>query len=150
MTPQELSDHQEIAQNLYRYARAVDTRNFDLLDGIFTADALIRYDVPGGRELSYPNLKEWLAETLAIFQRTQHVISNPLIELSGDAARSTCYLTAKHVQIAKNGNKVVTTQGGIYSDVHARTTHGWRISRRTLSGVYVLGTFLGPDEVQRT
>jgi 3-phenylpropionate/cinnamic acid dioxygenase small subunit len=146
--PREIADLLEIQQVLYRYARALDERDFDLLHEVFTPDATIHYDVPGGVRMGFRETVEWLRGALQIFAVTQHVMSNPLIELDGDRARSTTYLTASHVQVRLDGTEVCVVQGGIYRDLHVRTGLGWRIAERTLQATYADGTFLGPDAVQ--
>jgi 3-phenylpropionate/cinnamic acid dioxygenase small subunit len=146
--PREIADLLEIQHVLYRYARAIDERDFDLLRQVFTPDATIHYDVPGGVRLGFREAVEWLRGALQIFAVTQHVMSNPLIELDGDRARSTTYLTASHVQVKLDGAEACVVQGGIYHDQHLRTGLGWRIAARRLQAIYTVGTFLGPDAVR--
>jgi hypothetical protein len=115
---------------------------------VFTPDARIHYAVERGAELSFRELVPWLARALAIFKATQHVITNPLVELAGDAARSTSYLTGTHVQVRVDGEEVLTTEGSVYTDQLVRSPEGWRIAARKLERIWVDGTYLGPDEVQ--
>ena len=144
----ELSDHLEIVDLLHRYARAIDSRDFELLETVFTPDAVIHYDVDRGAKLQFGEMVGWLRTALQIFAATQHVIANPLIELDGDAARSTCSLTATHVQITLDGEESVIVEGGIYRDLHVRSSAGWRIRERTLNRVYVNGEYLPPERVR--
>ncbi len=148
-SPREASDCIEITQTLMRYALAIDGKDYDQLGTVFTPDAEIDYAVARGTELRYPEMVEWLREALQIFRVTQHVITNPVIELDGDRARSTTYLTATHEQVKLNGDSVLVVLGGIYRDRLRRTDAGWRIEKRTLTSVYVTGQFLPPQEVQR-
>lgn len=145
----ELRDRLEIQECLYRYARAIDTRDFDLLSTVFTADALIHYDIAEGIKLHRGEMITWLRNALQIFAATQHVISNPQIELDGDIARSTCYLTGTHVQEKLDGGDSLVVEGGFYTDDHVRSEAGWRIQRRTLRRIYTSGTYLGPDVVRQ-
>jgi 3-phenylpropionate/cinnamic acid dioxygenase small subunit len=149
LTQQEISDHIEITQLIYRYAKAIDTRDFELLSSVFTPDASIHYEVERGTKLPFREMVGWLREVLQIFRVTQHLMTNPSIELHGDTASSQTYLTASHVQRKLDGEDVMTVQGGVYSDLHVRTELGWRIKQRTLKDVYVQGEFLGPDQVQK-
>lgn len=148
MTPSEAADHLEITRQLYRYARAIDTRDWDLLAALFTKDAVIDYRVPGGTRLRLPEMLGWLRESLRIFRTTRHVMSNPLIEIEGDEARSTTYLTATHVQVGRGGQESVATLHGIYRDHHVRGPEGWRIRERILEPVHAEGRFLGPNEIE--
>ncbi len=148
MIDAELRDHLEIQRVLYLYGRAIDTREFELLSKVFTPDAVIHYDVVRGTKLEFPKMVEWLRQALQIFSATQHVMSNALIDIDGDNARATTYLTASHVQVKLDGEEAFTLQGGTYLDRLVRTPDGWRIAERTLRSLFVHGEFLGPDQVR--
>src|SRR5512139_2813386 len=106
------ADRDEIAQALYLYARAIDAKEFALLDAVFTPDAVIHYAVPGGTRLPLREMVDWLREALSMFRITQHVISNPIIALAGDRADSTAYLTATHEQVGLDGKRTVFVDHG--------------------------------------
>jgi ketosteroid isomerase-like protein len=147
--PYETADVVEITQVLYRYARAIDAKDWKALDRVFTPDARIDYAVERGVELRYPELGAWLARAMTIFKLTQHVITNPLVELAGDTARCTSYLVGTHVQIRRaDGAEVLTTEGSRYTDELVRTHDGWRISARRLERLWMNGRYLWGDEVQ--
>ena len=147
--PGAADDVVEITQLLYRYARAIDARDWKALESIFTPDARIHYAVERGAELRFPELGPWLARAMTIFKATKHVITNPLIELEGDAARCTAYLTATHVQVRRDsGAEVLTTEGSTYTDELVRTPEGWRIRARRLDRTWVDGQYLWGDAAQ--
>ena len=147
--PSAADDVVEITQLLYRYARAIDAKDWKVLEQIFTPDARIHYAVERGAELRFAELGPWLASAMTIFKATQHVITNPLVEISGDSARCTSYLTGTHVQIRRDTDvAVLTTEGSTYSDELVRTRDGWRISARRLERTWVDGRYLGPDEAR--
>ena len=141
-------DIAEITQVLYRYARAVDTKDWKALEGVFTADARIHYALEGGAEVSFAQLGPWLAGAMRIFEVTQHVVTNPLVELAGDSARSVCYLQATHAQVRLDGTRKLTTEGGRYSDTWTRTPEGWRIATRRLDRTCVDGEYLLPPAIK--
>lgn len=143
-----VSDHLEITQLLYRYARAIDTRELDGLDQVFTPDAEIHYDFFGGVKRLYADMKPWLREALRIHRATQHCMTNALVELEGDAARATTYLHVAHVQQLKTGGRSYVVQHGTYHDRLVRTPAGWRIRSRRLENVHIEGRFHGPDAVE--
>jgi hypothetical protein len=149
MNLQQISDLLEITQLLFRYARAIDTRDLDLLDAIFTPDAHVHYNVPGGVALPYREMKRWLGEVLPRHQVTQHAMSNPLVELDGDRATATTYLTAAHVQEGRDGRRHYILQHGVYLDSLARTEGGWRITQRRLDNLHTEGRFLRAEEMVR-
>ena len=147
--PYDTADVVEISQLLYRYARAIDAKDWKALDRVFTVDARIDYAVERGAELRFSELGPWLARAMTIFKVTQHVITNPLVELAGDTARCTSYLTGTHVQIrSADGAEVLTTEGSTYTDELVRTHEGWRISARRLERSWIDGHYLGPDEAR--
>jgi len=143
------SDRDEIAQVLYLYARAIDGKELALLDSIFVPDAVIDYAVAGGTCLPVREMVAWLSEALSMFRMTQHVISNPLIELDGDRAQSTAYLTATHEQVGLDGKRTVFVDHGIYKDAWVRTPQGWRIRSRRLERFLLHGEFQMPDRCKR-
>jgi hypothetical protein len=148
VTPQEAVDHVEITQLIHRYGRAIDTRDFAALRQIFTPDAQIAYNVVGGTALELPAMLEFLRGALPMFKLTQHAMGSPVIDLAGDAARATTYLSAAHVQVKLDGEEVYILQHGTYYDRLVRTPQGWRIARRRLENLWTQGEFLTLDRVQ--
>jgi len=51
---QEISDRFEISDLLTRYTRAIDTKDFELLDTCFTPDAFVDYTSSGGISTDFP------------------------------------------------------------------------------------------------
>jgi hypothetical protein len=149
MTPQEAIDHTEITQVLTRYAAAIDDRDFELLRDVFTPDATIHYDVPGGTKLALPEMIDWLRDALSRFRVTQHALALPRIDLDGDAARTSTYVTATHVQSPLNGgDEACAVLHGVYVDRFVRTRAGWRIADRRLDNWHTTGLFLAPSDAR--
>jgi 3-phenylpropionate/cinnamic acid dioxygenase small subunit len=144
LTADDIRDRTEITQLLYRYARAIDDKDYETLNAVFTSDAAINYNVERGTELPFRELGKWLRQALRTFATTHHAITNPIIELDGDRAKSACHLTAAHVQVTLKGEKNYVVMHGHYSDELVRTPGGWRICRRTLESRHVEGEFLDP------
>jgi SnoaL-like domain len=126
---EEMSDRLELQDLLISYSEAIDRREFDELDALFTKDAYIDYRDTGGIEGRYPQVKEWLAETLpAYFERNAHMLGLPAIKLAGDTAtaRTFCF----NPMVLK-GDKAKIMQVGVwYDDEFVRTAEGWRFTRR--------------------
>jgi len=140
-------DRLDISDLLYRYAHAIDGKDFDILDSLFTADAVVHYDVEGGAELPFGEMKSWLGNVLQMFRATQHCVTNPVIVFDGpDSAHSVCYLTATHEQVTDDGRRAIFVDQGIYSDSLDRTADGWRIRHRKLTRIVCHGDFIAPDE----
>ncbi|MEI8002364.1 MAG: nuclear transport factor 2 family protein [Actinomycetes bacterium] len=125
-TLEELQDRFEIDELLTRYAYAIDDREFDRLDTVFTPDARIDYTSAGGIAGAFPEVKAWLAEILPMFSAYQHLVGNRRVTLDGDAATS---VAAFFNPMATNG-EISFFCGGEYHDRLVRTADGWRIAER--------------------
>ncbi|GIW45289.1 MAG: hypothetical protein KatS3mg077_2571 [Candidatus Binatia bacterium] len=128
---QELADRIEIQELLTRYATAIDTRDWDLFTSCFTPDATIDYTAVGGIRGTLPVVRAWLAEVLAAFAMTQHLVTNFQIRIEGDTAECRSCLFNPMGFENDEGNLVVFFEGGYYHDRLVRTDEGWRIRERT-------------------
>ena len=79
-----LADRLAITDVLTRYAWSLDTKAFDGLDDVFTADAHIDYTSSGGPKGPFPEVKAWLASVLPHFPVYQHLVTNIDVRLDGD------------------------------------------------------------------
>jgi hypothetical protein len=66
---QEISDRLEIQDLLSRYSYAIDDRDWDRLDAIFTPDAVIDYSETGGAKGNVAQIKAWLPVAMERFPR---------------------------------------------------------------------------------
>lgn len=128
MDLQELSDRIEIAHLLQSYTRALDERRWDDFDALFTADAHIDYSTFGGSTGGLADTKEFLAESMALFEKTQHLLGLPDITIDGDRARS---VTPCHnpMRIGSGREAKVMVCSLWYHHELVRTPAGWRIAR---------------------
>ncbi len=89
---EEISDRFEIQQLLIDYSTAIDRRQFDDLDRVFTPDAYIDYREMGGIDGRFPEVKAWLKETLPKSSRpTHHMLGNFDVRIDGDNASSRTF-----------------------------------------------------------
>ncbi len=135
----QLRDRLEIEDLLTRYCAAIDAKDFDLLDEVFTADATIDYTRSGGIRDEYPAVKSWLAKALAPFRVVQHLVTNVRVEIDGDRARSVCYFFNPMGLPQQDGGVNTFFCGGIYRDQLLRTERGWRITERVNDQLYAYG-----------
>ncbi len=146
---QKLGDHLEIEQLIQRYGLSLDEKNYDLLDSVFTPDASLHYVMEDQETRgSYRQWKEIFRQFLLPFYWTSHMFSTPVIELAGDAARSSCRLIASHLQIRLSGERNLWIVHGQYRDRLERTTAGWRIRDRCFMGLHSEGRRLPGDQVR--
>ncbi|TDZ86156.1 hypothetical protein DE4585_01479 [Mycobacteroides salmoniphilum] len=133
-TLDEVSDRLQIQQLLVDYATAIDTRQFDDLDEVFTNDAYIDYRAMGGVDGDYPDVKAWLAQVLPAFPMYAHMLGNISIrfdseggaERSSATVRSLCF----NPMVPGGDTEQVLFLGLWYDDTVVRTRHGWRLTRR--------------------
>ena len=132
MTLQELSDRLEIVDLLHRYATGLDSRDWELLASVFTDDGVADYSsLELGVNDGPDAIVDLCRNALSGLDATQHIISNEVIEIDGDRARSRCYFQAQHVfRGAPGGDNFIVA--GTYEDELVRTQAGWRIERRAL------------------
>jgi hypothetical protein len=134
---QEISDRLEIQDLMVRYSHAVDTKQWDLLDEVFTADAHIDYSAMGGAVGDVASTKAFLAQMLPNFPAFQHLISNSSITVDGDTAtgRTMCH----NPMLVSNGDgqQRIMFCGLWYLDTFARINDQWRIARRVEEKSYM-------------
>jgi len=120
-----LEDRIAVEDLLTRYATAVDRRDWDRYRSVFTADAEIDYTSAGGIAGTVDEVVEFLSATLAMFEMTQHLVSNVELTVDGDTATVTAMFN--NPMRVTGGDTWFT--GGWYHHDLVRTPDGWR-SRR--------------------
>jgi len=128
-TVEQLSDRAEIQDLLVREAHALDKGDWDAWEQVFTPDADIDYSENDGARGDPASVRDWLAETFAIFPAAQHLTSNTEIELLGDRARARS-MQYIGVDMVYEGEKRVVISGIWFYDELTRTVDGWRIHKR--------------------
>ena len=127
---EEISDRIEIDDLLIRYTVAIDTKDWELLDTVYTPDARIDYTTSGGIKGEYPEVRTWLAKALSPFTMTQHLISNSVVQIDGDTATArTMVFNPMGTEDGKGGLKLFYV-GAWYDDKLVRSEDGWRIAER--------------------
>lgn len=127
---QEISDRLEIQDLMVRYSHAVDTRQWDLLDEVFTPDAHIDYSAMGGSTGDLTATKEFLATMLPNFLAFQHLISNSSISVDGDTATGRTLCHNPMLVADAQGRQSLMLCGLWYLDTFVRIDGQWRIQRR--------------------
>lgn len=129
LSAQEMSDRLEIQDLLAAYCDAIDSRNWDALDDVFTPDAVIDYTEAGGAKGNLEETKAYLEKALKPFSGMQHMLGLPVIKLSGDTATART-TTFNPMVIDREGKPHIFFVGLWYCDELVRTKTGWRISLR--------------------
>ena len=134
MNLKQLSDRFAIRDLIVRYANALDSRSFEWLDEIFTADAYIDYRATGGIDGNYAKIREWLPPATGAFPHMCHLVGNIAVTVEGDRAQArTLCLNPVEVPMPHGGSQVMFLAMW-YADELLRTAAGWRMTRRVQEG----------------
>jgi ketosteroid isomerase-like protein len=123
----DLADRLAIQDLIARYSRAVDTRDWDGLGGLFAEGATIDYTALGGIRGGVEEIKRYLAGAFEMFASTQHLLGLPDIGVDGDVATA---VTPCHNPLVLDGSDDprILMCGLWYHETFVRTPEGWRIS----------------------
>lgn len=124
MDLQRVADELEIAALLNKYARAVDTKDWELYRSVFTDDAYIDYSSAGAVAGPRDEVAAWLEQGFGAIPMSMHYITNvEILGLDGDLAtvRAMFY---NPMQLP--GMADLSSCGGYYHHELTRTPDGWR------------------------
>jgi hypothetical protein len=132
-----LIDERDIRNVAFRYCRALDTKDWALLDEVFLPDSTAELGTPTTL-VGIDAIRGRIRTALEHLDDSQHLVGNHEIAVAGDEARHRCYLQAQHVRAGATGgpNYIVA---GRYEDRLVRTADGWRIAHRTLTVMWTDG-----------
>lgn len=135
MDIQRVSDELDIRALLSRYARAVDTKDWELYRSVFTDDAHIDYSSAGAAAGTRDEVADWLAAGFGAIPWTMHYITNIEIDIfgghersdSGDRVSDAATVRAMFYNpMQLPGMPETSCCGGYYHHELVRTTDGWR------------------------
>lgn len=135
-TLQSLLDVQQITQLLLKYPVALDSRDFELLESLFTPDA--RIEIPVAGTFDPAGFRVASEQGLGRLDATQHFVGQPLLNIDGERASARSYLYAQHVvnALAPNGTLLI---GAWYNDELRCVDGRWLIASRTGNSVWWSG-----------
>src|SRR5438067_11117691 len=149
-TPIEADPRQAHIDMMNRYAHALDTGDWALLDSLFTEDGVFRAQVlvdrqPSGtddvrmegRDILIASLKH-IFDGLAA---THHLLGNYVVELAADgaSAKASCYMRAYHGGAGPRAHLFEESLGR-FDFQTVRTGAGWKIRRMNETIMVMLGT----------
>ena len=136
VTSQDVVAVDAIRNTLAQYPFAIDDKNFDRLDRVFTEDAVANYGAPIGVLAGLPAIKT-IADGLAQFNRTHHSYGTQYIKIcSPISAIAITYFTSSQFLTAEVGATLVPDTKvlyayGQYQDTLAKQNDGtWKITYR--------------------
>lgn len=127
LSVQEMSDRFEIQDLMVGYCYAVDDRDFDALDNYFTQDAIIDYSEMVGVKGSVPEIKTFLAESLAPVTMFQHAVMTTQYRFDADTCETRTVCFNPMVASGDDGTPQTLFFGLWYIHKFRRTEAGWRI-----------------------
>ena len=116
-------DRIEIADFFSRYARAVDTRDWDLYRTLFTKDAHIDYSSSGGSVGDLEETVSFLSKALDMFEMSQHLVTN--IEVLAKKENEADVLALFNNPMRLKGGEIWFV-GGKYRHELIRSDSGWK------------------------
>lgn len=133
---QRVSYELDIRALLNWYARAVDTKDWQLYRSVFTDDARIDYSSAGAAVGSVDEVVDWLAAGFDAIPWTMHYITNVEADIDGDTAtvRAMFYNPMQLPGMAEQ-----SCCGGYYDHELVRTPDGWRSRSLREDNVWFVG-----------
>ena len=129
LSVQDISDRLEITDAVTRYSYGLDQRLWNEWDLAFTEDAIIDFSFWGMEPASPASFRTLFSANDATRISGQHLLSNQLIWLDGDAARSHAEFNLTTLSRGeKPGFASRVRGGGYYEDELVRTEAGRRIT----------------------
>jgi hypothetical protein len=122
----DLKDIEALKRLKARYCHLVDSRSWDELAELWTPDATCDYGFFGtyhGRDEIIGKFFRELVDSASSFM--VHMVHNPLIDVRGDRASGSWYLTAQTT--IQPSNQAVWVMG-IYRDEFERVASDWKLS----------------------
>ena len=116
-------DQLAITALLSRYARAVDTKDWELYRTVFTTDARIDYTSAGAIAGTVDEVTGWLARGFAAIPWSMHYITNVDAETIGDTANVRAMF---YNPMQLPGVEGMSVCGGYYYHRMVRSENGWR------------------------
>lgn len=132
----EMIDRWEVTDLVSGLGRLLDERRLDALGEVAATD--IQAIFPFGSADDLEGLRALAARNLGVFEKSQHVITDVLVELDGDRAGVRANVIAVHVPSVGQPATHFTV-GGTYRFEARRAAEGWRLTRMELDRVWTSG-----------
>jgi ketosteroid isomerase-like protein len=126
---QRLIDRQAVEETIYRYASAIDVKDYTTLRTLFADDVVAQYatapEIRGADALV-----GWIEE-MSVDQAFQHHMINVYhVDLDGDEARAMTYHTSHQTRVGDPDTVLLIV--GRYRDVLRRIDGAWKIAEKRM------------------
>ena len=136
---EELKDKLKIIGVMTKYAAGIDTLNFDLYSSCF-ADKVELHGFGGnnddGSVRIIKGIDAWVSyvkEAISKYSATQHLLGNPLIEISGKLAKVRTDVQARHY--LKEPEGAMFCLWAVYESDMVKELRKWKIIKHKLIAV---------------
>ena len=93
------ADELAVCRTLYRFAAAIDQRDWDAYRSVFTDEIDLDYSSYRAGDVGRVRADDWVDRAKALFpglDASQHCLYNPLVTVTDDTADISIYLQAEH------------------------------------------------------
>jgi hypothetical protein len=134
-------DKLAVAEAVYRYAAGVDGRDWSMYRAQFADRVRVDFSSSFGHPSTEIDADDWVAAVRPIFSElhaTQHMMTNPLVNLTGNTARIRMYVQATHVLEPSDPGSIYTV-GGQYDNDLVRVDDHWVLTSVKLTVLWHTG-----------
>lgn len=125
-----LVDRQAIEDELYRYASAIDRKDYDTLRTVLADDAVGIYGERAPVE-GADAMVSWISQHSADKAWQHHLLNVYHVDIDGDAAQAVTYHTS-HQTTEDRPDKVVVIIARYHDTLRREADGRWRITRKVM------------------
>jgi SnoaL-like domain len=137
MTLEDLLAERCIYRNLVAFARAMDERNWPLFADFTTED--MTASLGSGELQGRDTIVTFMRSFLDDCGPTQHLLGNVIIDVDGDTAKSSAYVSDMHIGGGDKSGLTFRTLG-CYDDDWVNIDGSWRMTRRVKDNRATVGS----------
>ncbi len=139
--PERIPDIRAIEDLATAYGHAVDDRDWQRWQALFTPDALVDYTTAGGIVGSPEELAAWFPDAFAAFEWCMHSMSTHEITFIDDDHATGRVHVFNRNGVTWEGEKEILDVGAVYEDSYLRSSDGdrWHFSSRIEHTRYIDG-----------
>ena len=130
-----LIDRADITDTVHKYATGIDLHDWTTYRSIFADEVEFDFSSFEGQPATTMKADDWVAQVRSVlsgFDATQHVLTNHVIDIDGDRARTVVYMKAEHFLANDRGDNSIAL-GGYYTHELTRQPNGWKITKCKLT-----------------
>lgn len=125
----------DIGRAIYRFARAMDERDWAALDDMVVPEATadLGMGLVSGRAAIVTFIRSFLDDC----GPTQHLIGNVVVDVDGERAASRCYVHDMHQGAGEKASLTFSTLGEYHDRWVRRDGSWWMVHRRKLNHAHI-------------